>query len=227
MRWLSPPESVPEFAGQRQVIEADIDQELEALADLLEDLLGDLGLLRGEARGEGAEPGVGLPDREVADLGDVEPVELYRQRLGAEALAVAGGAGDGGLVALDLLAHPGGVGLLPAPLEIGDHALEGLRRLVGAEPVVIGEGDLLLAGAVEDDVAHLLRQLPPRRCRSRTCSGGPAPRASAGNRATRSCPTARWRSRGATACRRGRRGRRRPSARRRGRRRPGRRRSGC
>ena len=34
-------------------------------------------------------------------------------------------------------------GLLPAPLEIGDDALEGLGRLVGAQAVVIDEGDLL------------------------------------------------------------------------------------
>ena len=79
--------------GEGQVVEADIDEEVEALADLLEDALGDLVLLRGERRGEGAEPGVGLPDREVGDLGDVEPVELDRERLGLEALAVAGLAG--------------------------------------------------------------------------------------------------------------------------------------
>ncbi len=164
MRWLSPPDKRAGGAGERQVIEADIDQELEALADLLQDAARrSRSAAAVSVAGRSPNQALALRIDEVADLGDVEPVELHRQRLGLEALAVAGRAGLGGLVALDLLAHPGGVGLLPAPLEIGDHALEGLGRLVGAEAVVVGEGDLLLAGAVEDDVAHLLRQLPPRR----------------------------------------------------------------
>ncbi len=68
-------------------------------------------------------------------------------------------AGGGRHEALDLLAHPGGFGLLPAALEIGDHALEGFCRLVGAQAVVIGEGDLLRAGAVQDGVLRLLAEV--------------------------------------------------------------------
>ena len=45
MRWLSPPDSVPSRARQRQIVEADVDQELQALADFLEDARGDLVLL--------------------------------------------------------------------------------------------------------------------------------------------------------------------------------------
>ena len=47
MRWLSPPDSVPEARGERQIFEADIDQECEPLADFLEDAHGDLVLLAG------------------------------------------------------------------------------------------------------------------------------------------------------------------------------------
>ena len=50
MRWLSPPDKRAGGAGERQVVEADIDQELQALADLLQDALGDLVLLRGQRR---------------------------------------------------------------------------------------------------------------------------------------------------------------------------------
>ena len=46
MRWLSPPERVPEERSQRQVVEADVDQETQPLADLLQDAAGDLVLLR-------------------------------------------------------------------------------------------------------------------------------------------------------------------------------------
>ena len=73
------------------------------------------------------------------------PVDLHRQRLRLQAIAVAGLAGLVRLEARQLLAHPGGFGLAPAPLDIGDDALEGLGGLVGAQAVVIGEGDLVLA----------------------------------------------------------------------------------
>ena len=46
------------IARQRQVVEADVVQEVQALADLLQDAAGDLVLLRGERRGELGEPGV-------------------------------------------------------------------------------------------------------------------------------------------------------------------------
>ena len=98
-------------AGEREVIEPDIDQEIQPLADLLQDADGDLVLLLGQRLGQVGEPGHRLADGEVGDLGDVERVELDRQRLGLQPLAVAGRAGLGRLVALDLLAHPLRVGL--------------------------------------------------------------------------------------------------------------------
>ena len=48
MRWLSPPDRVPEAARQGQVFEPDILQEAQPLVDLLEDALGDLALLGGQ-----------------------------------------------------------------------------------------------------------------------------------------------------------------------------------
>ena len=94
------------------------------------------------------------------DLADVQAGDLHRQRLRLQAIAVAGRAGGGRHEALDLLAHPCRFRLLPAPLEIGDHALEGLGRLVGAQPVVIVERDLALAGAVQDRLLGLVGQVP-------------------------------------------------------------------
>ena len=61
----------------------------------------------------------------------------------------------------EFLAHPFGIGLAPAPLDVADHALEGLLGLVGADAVVIGDGDLVLAGAEEDCVTRLLRKVLP------------------------------------------------------------------
>ena len=45
MRWLSPPDSVPGGARQRQIIEPDVDQEFQPRADLLENPRGDFVLL--------------------------------------------------------------------------------------------------------------------------------------------------------------------------------------
>ena len=159
MRWLSPPDSEPEVRDERQVVEADIVQEIEPLADLLQDAAGDLVLLLVERGGELGEPASGGADGFLRDLGDVQAGDLHRQRLRLQPLAVADLAGLGGEEAADLLAHPGGVGLLPAPLEVGDDALEDFLRLVGAEAVVIDEGDFLVAGAVEDRVLRALGKI--------------------------------------------------------------------
>ena len=70
--------------------------------------------------------------------------------------------GRGGLEAAQLLAHPDAVGLAEAPLHVGDDAFERLGGLVAAHPVVEAHGHGFLAGAEQDDVADLLRQLLPR-----------------------------------------------------------------
>src|SRR5690606_24829621 len=117
------------IARQRQIVEADVVEEAEALADLLEDALADLALRLGKPRRQLLEPGGGGTDGFLADLADMQPVDLDRQRLRLQPEAVAGDARGRGHVALDLLAHAGGLGLPVAPLEIADHALEGLGAL--------------------------------------------------------------------------------------------------
>ena len=59
-------------AGKRQVVEPDIDEEVQPLADLLEDADGDLVLLLGQRLGQVGEPGHGAADGEVGHLGNVE-----------------------------------------------------------------------------------------------------------------------------------------------------------
>ena len=148
-------------AGQREVVEADIDQELQPLADFLQHAHGDFVLLRRQALGQGGEPFAGAADREFGDFADMLAADLDAQRLRLEAIAVAGVARDVGEVFADLLARPFALGLLEAALEIGDHALERLGRGVGAQAVVVGELDLVLAGAVEDRLLRFLRQVLP------------------------------------------------------------------
>ena len=148
-------------AGERQVVEADVDQEAEPLADLLEDRAGDLVPLRGERGGRRLDPGQRLADRQAHHLADVVAGDLHRQRLGLQAEAVAGAAGAVVLVALHLLARPGAVGLAVAPLQVRDHALERPRDLVDPAALVVAEADLLALRAVEQHLLRLLRQVAP------------------------------------------------------------------
>uniref|UniRef100_A0A0N4ZHZ6 ATPase_AAA_core domain-containing protein n=1 Tax=Parastrongyloides trichosuri TaxID=131310 RepID=A0A0N4ZHZ6_PARTI len=108
------------------------------------------------------EPQEGFGDRQVGDVGDVLATDLDRQGFGLQALAAADLARRFGLIAAQLLAHPGAVGLAPAALQVREHALERLGDLVFAGVVVIDELDLLAARAAQNDALRLLRQVAPR-----------------------------------------------------------------
>ena len=114
MRWLSPPDNVPEARGERQIIEPDVDQELEPLADFLEHAHADFVLLGGQVLRQVGEPFAGALDRQFGDLGDVLAGDLDAQRLGLEPGAVAGGAGHVGEIFLQVLARPFRFGFLEA-----------------------------------------------------------------------------------------------------------------
>ncbi len=150
-------------ARQVEIIEPHIDEELQPLADFLEDARGDFLVLGLQLGQQFVEPLIGLADRHFRNLADVLAVDLHRQRLRLQPVAVAFAARMIRLEARQLLAHPLRVGLAPAPLDVADHAFEGLLGLVGADAVVIGDRDFLLAGAEEHGVAGLLRQILPRR----------------------------------------------------------------
>ena len=151
------------IARQREIVEPDIVEEFQPVADFLEDARGDLVLLRRELLGQGGKPAAGLADRHARHLADMQPVDLHRQRLRFQPEAVASLARVVGLIAPQLLAHPGRIRFLPAPLDIGDDALERLRGLVGAHAIVIDEGDRFAPRAVKDGGLHRLRQLAPGR----------------------------------------------------------------
>jgi hypothetical protein len=164
------PDALALAAGQRagitrqcQVIQPDIVEEFQPIADLLEDARGDLVLLGRKLRRKVAEPAIRFADRHLRDLGDVQPVDLHRQRLRLQPVAAAGLARMVGLIAAQLFAHPGGIGLLPAPLDIIDDAFERLGITVGPHAVVIGEGDGLAARAEQDAFLRSLGQFVPGR----------------------------------------------------------------
>ena len=148
-------------AGEGEVVEADVDQELQAVGDLAQDAAGDLQALRGEGARDGGEEVEGAADGQLARLGDGAAGDADGEGLGLEAGPVADGAGLLGLVAAEFLAHPGAVGLAQAADQVGQHALERLGDLVGADAVLVGEGDGRVAGTVEDGVADVGGKLVP------------------------------------------------------------------
>ena len=111
--------------------------------------------------GQGVEPGERVEDGQAHDLGDGRGRDLHRQCFGFEARAQAGLARLGGLVAAELLAHPGGFGLEQAAVEVADHALEGLLDRVLLAPVLEGERHRLALGPVQDQLALVVGQRVP------------------------------------------------------------------
>ena len=148
-------------ARQRQVVEPDIEQERQPLADFLQDADGDLVLLLVQRIRHGGEPLAGAFHRQLRDLADVPGPDLDAQRLGLEAVAVAGFARHVGEILAEFLARPFAFGLAEAALDIGDHALERLLRVIRAHAVFVGEPDLVGAGAEQQRVFRLLRQVFP------------------------------------------------------------------
>ena len=153
-------------ARQRQVVQADIEQERQPLADLLQHPRGDLVLLGVERLRHGLEPFAGAAHRQFGNFADVLAADLDAQRLRLQPIAVAGLAGNVGKILAELLARPFALGLAVAAVEIGDDALERLLGVVGAHAVLIGELDLVLAGAVQDRVLASSSAGPSIWCRA-------------------------------------------------------------
>src|SRR5438046_1834264 len=129
---------------QREVVEADVGEKAEALADLLEDAPGDGGLALADRQAveEDARP----LDRQPHDVGDRAAPDLEAERLAAQARAPAVRAGPLGHELLDLRPRLLGRRLAVPSLERLDDALEAAVLL-----------------AVEDDVPYGLLALLPRR----------------------------------------------------------------
>src|SRR5690606_34658738 len=145
-------------AAEGQVVEADVDQEAQALLDLLEDLLGDAGLLALEL--EIAEVLPGVADRHVRDGRQVAAVDQHVAGVLAQARALTGGAGLGAEEARQVLAHHLRLGFAVTALHVGQNALEGMLALeVIAALIDELEKDLVVAAAVQDGFTELSVQV--------------------------------------------------------------------
>src|SRR5467141_275125 len=148
-------------AVERQIVEADVVEEVEPRDDLVDDFLGD-GLLAAFEL-ELAEEFERLLQGEPAHLVDRAVVDLDVPRFRAKPRPPAGGAGLGVQVFRELLAHHQGIGLLVAALEAGQDALEGvLFHDRAAALAQVGERDFLLR-AVEHERLDRLGEFLERR----------------------------------------------------------------
>ena len=148
-------------AAQRQVVQPDIDQELQPLLDFLEDAARDIRSLRRQRRGHGGEPGTRIADRELAHCADMAIGHPHAQRLGFQAEPGAHMACFSCLIPRQILAHPGVVGLAEAAFQVGNHALERLLHLIGAQAILVSQRDRFFAGSLQDGLAEFLRQFAP------------------------------------------------------------------
>src|SRR5271168_517326 len=143
----------PRSAIESQILEADVGEKIQPLANFLEDEPRDFGLLRAQLRrGEERER---LLDRHRSHFGNRLAIEADEQAFLLEARAVAGRTRAHVHVRLEELAHAFRFSLLVAPIEPLQHALEGLRVLGAMVSALVGELDLLAARAVHDGLAHL------------------------------------------------------------------------
>ncbi len=142
---------------QGQVVEADVDQELQALADFLENLVGDLAA--SAAQCQAAEIFGRIPDRQCGDGRQRLVADPHVACLAAQARAATFWAGLGAEVLGQFFADAVGFRFAIAAFEIGDDPFERMRALDDVATVVeIAEVDAFLATAAQDALLMLLGQ---------------------------------------------------------------------
>ncbi|MDQ0742922.1 hypothetical protein QFZ62_000230 [Clavibacter sp. B3I6] len=142
-----------------QVVEADLDEELQAHPDLPQHLGGDVRLAVREL--ELRHERLGVREAHLGHVGDVRTVHEHREDLGLQALAVADRARDLAQVLAPARPLVVRLRLRELALDVGHDALEA-GRVGHLSAVAVLPLDLHLeVVAAEDRLADLLRQLPP------------------------------------------------------------------
>ena len=152
-------------ARQAQVAQAHVVEKVQAQHDFAHHFVGNFGL--GALQAQLLEPLQRVGQRALADGVDAAGLRAFAQqhmaRFGAQARALAHRAGLGVAQPRQGFAHRGGIGFAPAPLQVGQDALEGVlldhglpARAAAIAPV--GKSNGLLARAVQHDVLYVCGQ---------------------------------------------------------------------
>ncbi len=148
-------------AVQGEIVETDVDQELQALADFLEDLRRNLATATGQ--GQLAEIIAGFTNRQVGHRRQGLLAHPHVPCLSAQTGAAAIWAGLGAKELGQFFTHGGRFGLPVATFQVRYDAFEGVRALDDVASVVeVLEVDALLAAALQDHLLVLGRQLAER-----------------------------------------------------------------
>ena len=153
-------------AAEREIVEADVDEEAQPLAHFLEDRPRDV-LVETRttvlAHGHAIEELERFGDRELGDLADVQPVHRHRERLRLEPAAVTDGARRLDHELLELLAHAVGRRLVVAALHVREHPFPRAFEVAARASRVDAELGLLPRRAVENERLRFRREISPRR----------------------------------------------------------------
>ena len=140
-------------AREGQVVQAHIQQELQARVDFLEHLLTNLGFAGAEL--QAAHEGKRIGQGQVGDLGDGLAADLHTEDGRVQARATAGGAGDLAHVLFVAVAGEVRFGFFVLALDVRLHAFEsGGVAAFAAESVAVGHLNLVVL-AVQDGGAGL------------------------------------------------------------------------
>ena len=149
-------------AVEREVVEADVAQEREAVRNFADEAGGDFAAPAFDAHV--AEEASRLGDRHRGNLRQGAVRDEYVPCRQVQAAAPAVRARAHAAVLREFLAHRRRLGLAIAPLEVRQDAFPRVRALRGgAFRVDVAELDLFLAAAPEQRVAHGFGQVVPRR----------------------------------------------------------------
>ena len=187
MRWASPPESDGAGRSQRQVVQADVEQEAQPLADFFQNLAGDLQLIIAQTLGlrhtvralsgsicpyqrsvvarQLAGPGIRLDRSSAPSYSlDRQLADRHRQAFGPQRRRRRIGQGCSLMIRRDRTPASLLAGLVEAARDLARQALPRAhvtrRATAGAVP---GEADALLAAAVEINMSRALGHLFPGR----------------------------------------------------------------
>ena len=145
-------------AGEGEVVEADVVEESQAVADFFEDFGSDCPARAAEI--EVVRPALCVGDGPAVDVGQGGAVDVNVAGGAVEAGAVAGGAFAVVEELADFVADVGFVGLAVAAVHGGDDAFEGsFAQAHRAARANARHGDFGVAAAVEDEVLDVFRQV--------------------------------------------------------------------
>ena len=150
-------------ARKRQILQADTLQKMQPRAHLAQNTVGDLCILLAER--EPVEKRQLLRDWQRSEFRDVQPADRDGQHLRPQTRAVTVRAGRLRHTVLKRCPHGIALRLLIAALKVADDALKRAAQHAGTAVGIIMQSELFIPRAVEQDLAHVLRQVADGRCK--------------------------------------------------------------